>query len=98
MKKSNYIRLLGLIIVLLLLIALGVLKDIQSYFNYMLLVALFMQGVKSIIDYILEFPMKVGFSKVLEKNDENEIGRFILLCLGIAMIVVSAWWFFNKSI
>jgi uncharacterized protein (DUF486 family) len=96
--NKYYLRSLILASIFFSFIFIAILKDISNYFGYLVLVALIVQGTKAIIDYLLELPMRVGYSRVLEPNEENGTGRIILLFLGIAMILFSSWWILTKPI
>lgn len=94
----KYVRVSALIFVVFLLIIVCIWKEVSNYFNFVILSALILQGVKAVADFALCLPMRVGYSKALEKNKKNEIGRLLLLFVGIGMIIFGVWWIATKSI
>jgi hypothetical protein len=92
--KRNHIKIVAVVSTSAILIVAGLFRGIESYFNYLILMILVLQGINAIFDYAFNSTMRVGYAKSLEPTKENQIGRLVLLIIAIALMIFSIWWYF----
>lgn len=77
----NKIRVNILLINFIILSMLPVFIQVSSYIGYVILSALILQGVKTVIDFCLGFPMQISYSGYIDNTEENSTARIIGLLL-----------------
>ena len=97
MNKGT-IRILSLVACVGILICIAFIIKINNIVYYTILSAGVIQGVKTILDYFLGFPMQVGYSGSYPKTKGNEDLRVMLLILGVALAFFAIWWIFFKGV
>ena len=76
------------------LLAYAILYNVCGIIEYLIVSSLALQGIKGIMDYFLDLPMRVGLGRA-NSTPEDQLGRVLLLLMAISFLILAISWFIS---